>query len=109
MSSTSIVDYFCCFNLFKRGYDVVETLFSSLNLLRFCSPLAELSLRVLMRYIRRKSDGKREGHFTFLGISWMTLPTIEMSLIAFGFLVIKGIKITQVLYEIPEFKNSCEG
>lgn len=58
---------------------------SSLNLLRFCWPLAELSLRVLMRFIRRKSDGKREGHFTFRGISWMTLPTIEISLIAFGF------------------------
>ena len=109
VSSTSVVDCFCGFNLFKQGYDVVETFTSSLNLLRFCWPLAELSLRVLMRFIRRKSDGKREGHFTFRGISWMTLPTIEISLIAFGFLVIKGIKITQVLYEIPEFKNSCEG
>ena len=84
MSSTSVVDYFCRSNLFKRGYDV-ETFTSSLNLLRFCSPLAELSLRVSMRYIRRKSDGKREGDFTFRGISWMTLPTIEISLIAFGF------------------------
>ena len=27
MSSTSVVDYFCRFNLFKRGYDVVETLY----------------------------------------------------------------------------------
>ena len=56
-----------------------------------------------MRFIRRKSDGKREGHFTFRGISWMTLPIIEISLIAFCFLVIKGIKITQVYMK---FQNS---